>query len=237
MTDNSQKTVAKLSLLLLGLSCWTGAGTAVSAQNNTTNYTPGQSIKFGTAGSSPSSSFSGTTYAPPSRDGKTGTDSAQSPYSASTPLNTTEPSTAGKSDQSGQRGLGSLIRGVKNELRNSGVLNHAANQFTNGYQPGSGFQSGASAGSQFGSNTPLNYVRMPDGTYRANSISGGDSPRLQQSTASAPSGDLIQYVTSDMPMPVGPDVESLIPAELHSKAYGIELHRDAPMNGAEGYPQ
>ena len=45
--------------------------------------------------------------------------------------------------------------------------------------------------------------------------------------------NIIEFVTSNPPVPMSGDIENLFPSELHAKAYGKELSRNGPMNGAE----
>ena len=202
---------------------------AASADGSGSDYVPGAPIKFG---SSPSAGLS------------SGAPSGSVSSPSSTPSDTTEATPAESASASGERGLGSLFRGVKHELRNSGLLNGVGsqgNQYNNSntYQGGSGSQyaspNWSQGGSQLGNGAPLNYVRQSDGTYRANGPNIDQHGRYHvQQTAAAPSGDLMQYVSSP-PMAVDGDIENLIPAELHNYAYGKELPRNAPLNGAEGY--
>lgn len=124
------------------------------------------------------------------------------------------------SGNTGERGLGSFL---KHELRsqlNSGRLQNV--QRYNAY-PSQQQQ-------------PMQYIRQPDGsmkTYGANGAIGGNV-QVQQ-MAPRMTGDALGYVTSNMPVDVSGGVDSLIPKELHQKAYGPELQRFAPLNGAEGY--
>jgi hypothetical protein len=122
----------------------------------------------------------------------------------------------------------------------------SSDRFNNGFSAGSQFSGGQTAGSQFtggfsantgfgGSATgSVNYVRMPDGTYRANgpSVANDGRVRVEHNTPKF-SGNAMQFVESDPPVPIDGDIENLLPRELHAKAYGRELHRKGPLNGAQ----
>lgn len=217
------------------------------------DYVPGAPIKFG------STPTTGTSSSGASSGPATGTSSSTSNGTTST----TGEAPADSANASGERGLGSLIRGVKHELRNSGLLDGVGNQgnhYSNSYQSnsnsyqsgsnscqgsdtatGSGYHSAApnwsQPGSSFGNGAPLNYVHQADGSYRANGPNYDQSGRYRvpQAASAPPSGNLIEYVSNNSPSAVDGDLENLIPRELHNYAYGKELPRNAPMNGAEGY--
>ena len=149
-----------------------GANAAASSSTNT--------VGNSSRGGADTGSFSGTTYAPPQRFSSKYDNVAKpdSPYSSQSTTSAAAASPVRTGDKSGEKRAGSLSSGVKPELSNSGMLNNSAGgQFSNGYTGGYGFQNGYSAGTQFRnsapspsqqSSAPLNYVRMPDGTYRAN---------------------------------------------------------------------
>lgn len=259
--DSGNQRCTAASFLLVSMLIMLSAALPASAQNS--DYKPGQSIKFGASGSSGTTytvppvgsginnSFSGTTYAPPERFSSISAPPTESIYgSGSTQVSGTGANTstsgqqaaAGTTAQSSEKGLGSLIRGIKHELKS--VRTDGGSQFSNGYSAGSQFNNsqapgyGFSGNSQSGalSNGALNYVRMPDGSYRPNGPNVGRAERMR-AEASVPrfSGNLVQYVSSDPPAPIDGDIENLFPKELHAKAYGPELRRNAPLNGAEGY--
>ncbi|HEY9759178.1 MAG TPA: hypothetical protein V6C97_28730 [Oculatellaceae cyanobacterium] len=124
------------------------------------------------------------------------------------------------SSGAGERGLGSFLKQEFRNQLNSGRLQNV--QRYNAY-PSQQQQ-------------PMQYIRQPDGsmkTYGANGAMGGNV-QVQQ-MAPRMTGDALGYVTSNMPVDVSGGVDSLIPRELHQKAYGPELQRSAPLNGAEGY--
>jgi hypothetical protein len=262
---NSAKHTEKLrctaqSFLLVSMLIMLPVALPASAQNS--DYKPGQSIKFGASGSSGTTytvppvgsginnSFSGTTYAPPERFSSISAPPTESIYgSGSAQVSGTGANTstngqqaAGTNAQQSEKGLGSLVRGIKHELKS--VRTDGGSQFSNGYSAGSQFNNSQAPGygfagnSQSGalSNGALNYVRMPDGSYRPNGPNVGRTERMR-TEASVPrfSGNLVQYVSSDPPAPIDGDIENLLPKELHAKAYGPELRRNAPLNGAEGY--
>jgi hypothetical protein len=135
----------------------------------------------------------------------------------------------------GSSKFGSFMRGLKHELNSSGIVT------TPGYQ-NSNYNSPSS---RTGLNTQTNgmpqvppgasVVRNLDGTYRVNApgVNVNQSFRMQE-RAPQISGDVTTLVTSNMPIAVTSDIDSLFPQELHAKAYGPELKRNAPLNGAEG---
>lgn len=274
------------------------ATTLFKAEAKDNNYQPGQPIRFNTssgrtasAGSStmpatssfgsstspwgnnlPSAgtSFSGTTYSPPSpfgnSAGNTGSQTDPGNYGNSNTggsQSTTDASgsTQFSSNHSGsadpsrhQGGLSSLLHGVRHSIENAATNSNSAHgnvypngQFSGGYTAGSSFSNGASfsngtaPATQFGGNQPsagtsavINYVRMPDGSYRPNGPNVGRA-ELMQALQTMPrfNGSIIQYVSSDPPYSIDGDIENLLPKELHRKAYGPELHRAGPANGAQ----
>jgi hypothetical protein len=125
------------------------------------------------------------------------------------------------------------MRGLKHELNSNGVVRNPGYQNSNYNSPYSGT----------GLNTPPNgmpqvppgasVVRNLDGTYRVNAPGVNQSFRMPE-RAPQISGNVSALVTSNMPIAVTSDIDSLFPQELHAKAYGPELKRNAPLNGAEG---
>jgi hypothetical protein len=82
----------------------------------------------------------------------------------------------------------------------------------------------------------MQYIRQPDGSMKTYGPNGGIGTTLQMhQPAPRINGDVVGFVTGNMPVDVSGSVDSLMPKELHDKAYGPELQRFAPMNGAEGY--
>jgi hypothetical protein len=208
------------------------------------DYKPGQPIKFSSdSTTTTNSSFSGTTYTSPSGSSPTSPTAASAGGASSG-------SAAADSQNGGEaqdRGLGWLMQGVKHEFKSTVNGLNNSNRFRNGYSAGPQFQNGYSAGPQFSNNqnasmsglsAPVNYGHMPDGTYRPtrpDAVSNNEQTYMPQK-APRMHGDAIGFVTSNMPSPITSNVESLMPRELHAKAYGPELLRNAPLNGAEGYP-
>jgi hypothetical protein len=160
------------------------------------------------------------------------TDSTNSNSSTATSSTGSDPNSTSSTRSSK---FGSFMRGLKHELNSSGIV------ATPGYQ-NSNYNSPSS---RAGLNTQTNgmpqvppgasVVRNLDGTYRINAPGANvnQSFRMQERPHQI-SGDVTTLVTSNMPIAVTGDIDSLFPQELHAKAYGPELKRNAPLNGAEG---
>ncbi len=117
---------------------------------------------------------------------------------------------------------------------NDPARNNGYGQFSRGYTAGSQFRGGTTAGSHFAADPnnlggsyrgfsppPLNYVSMPNGSYRPNGPSVGQKQalKIEQATPKL-SGDILQFVLENPPIVLDGNIENLLPAELHAKAYG-----------------
>lgn len=171
--------------------------------------------------------------------------SSSASSSSSRAINYSTPDTSDQGKHHG--GLSSLFRGVKQEIQNANINGNgssltntyvrSSDDSTPGYHFGGssmtnlGYQKNSSAGGGSDGNRATNWVRMPDGSYRANGPNAGNtrpSPGMSKI-----SGNASQIVSSDMPVNIDGDIENMIPRELHAKAYGNELRRNGPLNGAE----
>ena len=151
------------------------------------------------------------------------------------------------SNSSGEKGLGSFIKQELRSRLNTGAQYQHNNYPYGNYHPGNYNYQGQyqnvhqnvqGYNSYSSQQQPVQYIRQPDGSMKSYGANGmeGASVQMPQSTPHI-NGDLVGFVTSNMPVDVSGGVESLIPKELHDKAYGPQLTRFAPLNGAEGYYQ
>jgi hypothetical protein len=131
--------------------------------------------------------------------------------------------------------FGSFMRGLKHELNSSSVVRNPGYQNSNYNSPSSGTGLNTQTNGMPQVPPGASVVRNLDGTYRINApgVNVNQSFRMQE-RAPQISGDVTALVTSNMPIAVTSDIDSLFPQELHAKAYGPELKRNAPLNGAEG---
>jgi hypothetical protein len=131
--------------------------------------------------------------------------------------------------------FGSFMRGLKHDLNSSGVVRNPGYQNSNFNSPSSGTGLNTQTNGMPQVPPGASVVRNLDGTYRINApgVNVNQSFRMQE-RAPQISGDVTTLVTSNMPIAVTSDIDSLFPQELHAKAYGPELKRNAPLNGAEG---
>lgn len=174
IVDTKRLRLFLLSRTLVSLFCLIPAAQpfafAQSKQVDTSNHVPRFSSDS-TNGTN--SSFSGTTYAPPSRTQPRADKDTVIPSNKTTAkYNSTNPT---KKEQS------FTTLGVHKTFQSDGHGNGANMQFMNGSSAGLQFQNGFSAGSEFSNtakaptsrlNSPVEYSRGADGTYRPKTDSG-----------------------------------------------------------------
>jgi hypothetical protein len=228
--------------------------TSNSFGQSSSDYHPGEGIKFhdlsggsSSSGSNPSvtpgvDSSSSTTGSPTSANSSTSSAAVNSSSTAGSSSGATTDATA-PGAETGEKGFGSFL---KNVVRvGAQVGNVQQNNYGSG-QTYSNFGSGQS-NSNYGS-APQSYSR-PNGNYSINRPNYNSSrPDLVQGGNPFPgrhsaydgaqnqvqiSGDPMELVTKNPPFPVDGDIENLFPKELHTKAWGPELRRNGPLNGAE----
>jgi hypothetical protein len=139
------------------------------------------------------------------------------------------------SPESGEKGLGSFLKNVVRA--GAQVGNIQPNNYGGGQSPsygnyGNSSQSYGQSPTNFGGQPNYNTNR-PDLVHGGNPYPGRQSAFSGQQNQPRFNGSALELVTNNPPGPVDGDIENLIPKEIHTKAYGPELHRNGPLNGAE----
>ncbi len=211
---------------------------------SSSDYHPGAGIKFHdlSGGSNSSSSSS-----PASGGTSTSSSSAAAVNSASSPDSSsgTSGDSASAGTESGEKGLGSFLKNVVRagaQVGNIQKNNYGSGQSYSNYgsstqsysRPNaSGYSSNEAMQSNYNAGRPNYSSSRPDLVQGGNPLprrhSAFDGAQNQVSISGTP----MELVTNNPPGPVDGDIENLIPKEIHTKAYGPELHRNGPLNGAE----
>jgi len=226
---------------------------------SSSDYHPGAGIKFhdlnsssssassspsvtsggGLASSSPSQGGAASSSAPPSSSGSSSLVGASNgSYESITPA----------AQETGEKGLGSFLKNVVRagaqvgSVRQSNYGSGRENNYGSGQSfgnygnasqvysnPGGGSYSG-----NYGAHPVYNSSR-PDGVQSGNPFPERHSAYDGAQNQARISGTPMELVTNNPPGPVDGDIENLIPKEIHNKAYGPELHRNGPLNGAEDH--
>jgi len=222
--------------------------TSMCFGQSSSDYHPGEGIKFHdiTGGSSSASS------SPPVNSGSNSSSptspapAASSPSSTSASVNssaTTGSSSGASTDaaaagsETGEKGFGSFLKNVVRAGAQVGNLqqsNYGSGQSYSNYGNSSQNYARPNQGgySNFGVHPTYNNSR-PDAVHSGNPFPGRQSAYDGQQNQVPFSGNPMDLVTNNPPGPIDGDLENLIPKEIHTKAYGIELHRNGPLNGAE----
>ena len=156
--------------------------------------------------------------------------------------------------QSGEKGLGSFLKNVVRagaqvgnvQLNNYGsgqtYSNFGSGQSNSNYgsssqsysRPNASSYSGNDAAQQnYSINRPNYNSSRPDLVQGGNPFPGRHSGYDGAQNLVQMSGTPMELVSNNPPVSVDGDIENLIPKEIHNKAWGPELHRNGPLNGAE----
>ena len=237
----------KFSLVAISALFFQASTTSMCFGQSSSDYHPGEGIKFhDLSGGSSSASSSPPVNSGSNSSSSTSSASAATSTSASVNSSATTGSSSGAAtdaaaagSETGEKGLGSFLKNVVRAGAQVGNLqqnNYGSGQSYSNY--GNSSQTRPNQGGYSG-----NYgVRPTYNNSRPDSVQGGNpfpgrqnafNPANGQQNQVQFSGNAMDLVTNNPPGPIDGDLENLIPKEIHTKAYGPELHRNGPLNGAE----
>jgi hypothetical protein len=229
--------------------------TSNSFGQSSSAYHPGEGIKFhdlsggsSSSGSNPSvtpggDSSSSTTASPTSANSSTSSAAVNGSSTTGSSSGATPDATA-PGAETGEKGFGSFLKNVVRvgaQVGNVQQNNYGSGQTYSNYGSAPQSYSRPNGGSSLGNyGVQQNYGNRPNyNSSRPDLVQGGNPfPGRHSAYDGAQnqvqiSGDPMELVTKNPPFPVDGDIENLFPKELHTKAWGPELRRNGPLNGAE----